>query len=69
MTNEEFIVRKVILELDKPFKMSELFDKLSAYGISDRVMVLTVLNSLLDNGLVQCSDVEDDMVVYCSALV
>ena len=55
-------IKWCILGLEKPFKLSQLFVCLeSQYGISDRRIILDVLNSLLDSGLVKQTDVVADV--------
>lgn len=67
MNAVESIIQKTILEMDKPFLMSELFEKLFEVGITDGAIILDVLDQLLNSGLVSYSDIQDDMAVYCSA--
>lgn len=68
MNNTEAIIKKIILEMDIPFKISDLFWELSQKGITDKALILDVLNSLLNSGLVKHSDVQDDVNLYCSAI-
>ena len=68
MKNQEALIKQIILNMDKPFKMSDLFNVLSKHNISDRAMILNVLDSLINCGLVEYADVQDDVDVFCSAL-
>ena len=65
----ESVIKKIILEFEKPFKLSDLFAELSKRGINDKSTILSVLDSLINCGLVEFSDVQDDVDVFCSALV
>lgn len=56
----ESTIQKIILEMDKPFLLSELFDVLKNKGINDKELILQVLDNLLNNGLVEYSDFNDD---------
>lgn len=68
MNNTEAVIKKIILEMDIPFKISDLFRELSQIGVTDKALILDVLNSLLNSGLVKHSDVQDDVNLYCSAI-
>lgn len=55
-------IKWCILGLEKPFKLSQLFEQLEVqYNIKDRLLILEVLNSLLDSGLVKPADVIADL--------
>ncbi len=60
----DLIIQKTILEMEKPFLMSDLFNKLALVGITDKEAILNVLDELLNMGLVEYSDVNDDLSVY-----
>ncbi len=60
----DLIIQKTILEMEKPFLMSDLFNKLALVGITDKEVILNVLDELLNIGLVEYSDVNDDLSVY-----
>lgn len=60
----EFFIQNVILKMDKPFLMSELFDELGKNGISNKELILEVLDDLLNRGLVEYSDFDDDSGEY-----
>ncbi len=60
----DLIIQKTILEMEKPFLMSDLFNKLALEGITDKEAILNVLDELLNMGLVEYSDVNDDLSVY-----
>lgn len=52
--------RKVILCMDRPFRLSELFAQSDLKKI-DRALVLDVLDELIEAGLVGCADYIDDL--------
>ena len=60
----DLIIQKTILEMEKPFLMSDLFNKLALVGITDKEAILNILDELLNMGLVEYSDVNDDLSVY-----
>lgn len=68
MTEREATIRMTILEMEKPFKISDLFDRLAEKGIKDQTLIRKVLNQLLNVGLVEFSDVVDDIALYYSTL-
>ena len=68
MKNKESLIKQIILDMDKPFKMSDLFNELAKHNVFDKAMILDVLDSLINSGLVEYADVQDDVDVYCSAL-
>lgn len=63
--SEYAIIKNVILDMDKPFDISDLFIRLHReYNIEDKTKILVVLSVLVDCGLVdyseiKCSDSED----------
>jgi len=60
-------IKIIILEMDKPFSIFELLEKLSDDGITDKEVILNVLNQLLNNGLVKPTDILEGPEMYCSA--
>ncbi|MBE5881545.1 MAG: hypothetical protein E7289_04475 [Lachnospiraceae bacterium] len=60
------VINNTILSMDKPFKLSQLYSVLSAKGIEDKAMILDVLNQLYETGLVDRTDVEEDVPQYKS---
>ena len=65
---ERELIRRAILEMERPFYLSTLFSELKQrYDISNRELVVEELNSLLDSGLVRRSDMIDDIDLYQSA--
>ena len=60
----DLIIQKTILEMEKPFLMSDLFNKLALVGITDKEAILNILDELLNMGLVEYSDVNDELSVY-----
>ena len=62
------LIKKTILEIEKPFLMSDLFDVLEKKGVRDRRLILRVLDQLLDDGLVDYKDLSNDDILYYSLL-
>lgn len=58
--DKELIIQKTILEMNKPFRLSDLFEVLESKGITDKILILEKLNQLLNAGLILSSDVEYD---------
>lgn len=55
------IIREVILGMERPFNVSDLFYKLDAnHGIRNRPLILEVLDELCDSGIIDYSEVNDD---------
>lgn len=68
MSTMDFIVviNNTILTMDKPFKLSQLYSVLAEKGIKDKALILEVLNQLYETGLVDRTDVEEDVPQYTS---
>ena len=64
--NTKIIISKTILTMNEPFKLSDLYVKLAEQGIQDCVLILDVLNELYENGLVDCSSIEDNTFEFCT---
>lgn len=62
--SEERTICQVILQFERPFKISQLYEALAKKGIYNKVLILKVLNQLYENGLVEYSDVVNDIVEY-----
>lgn len=55
------IIRETILQMERPFNVSDLFYKLhSEYNIQNRVLILEVLDELCDSGVIDYSEINDD---------
>lgn len=55
------IVRRTILQMERPFNVADLFYKLKKnYGIGDRALILEVLDELCENGIIDYSEVKHD---------
>lgn len=55
------IVRKTILEMERPFNISDLFYTLEdRYQIQDRKLILDILDELCENGAISYSEINDD---------
>lgn len=64
------IIRRTIINMDKPFQLTELFQKLdSEHGITNIDLIIDVLNYLINNGLVSMSEIDFDVWAYESNLV
>ena len=61
-------IRETILNMEKPFKLSQLYQVLKEKGIENQTLILDVLNQLYEIGLVDQTDVEDDTPGYKSNL-
>ncbi len=59
-------IKIIILEMDKPFSIFELLEKLADSGITDKEIILNVLNRLLNSGLVKPTDILEKPEMYCS---
>lgn len=57
-------ISRTILNMDIPFKLSQLYEVLENKGITDRELILDVLNQLYEKGLVDYASVEDDTLEY-----
>ncbi len=66
IVNTKVIISRTILEMDIPFKLSQLYERLARQGITDKALILDVLNHLYERGLVDYSSVEDDTFEYKS---
>jgi hypothetical protein len=62
-------IRTEILNMQRPFRLSDLFIRLGRKGIDDQELIMQVLDDLRDAGLVKYSEIEDDCWAYTSALV
>ena len=61
MNNLRGTVRSVILSMERPFNLSDLFYTLwKNYRIQDRTLILEVLDELCENGMIDYSEVNDD---------
>ena len=55
------IIREAILDMERPFNISDLFYKLEKdHGICNRTLILGVLAELCDSGLISYSEINDD---------
>ncbi len=59
-------ISSTILNMKKPFKLSQLYQVLEKEGITSKTLILDVLNQLYESGLVDRTDVEDDVFEYKS---
>ncbi|MBO5054854.1 MAG: hypothetical protein J6C64_00660 [Lachnospiraceae bacterium] len=68
LKNKEIVICNIILSMDRPFKISQLFDEMAGKGINDRDKILEVLDQLCDSGIIRYSEVEDDQWAYKNTL-
>lgn len=55
------IIRETILEMERPFNISDLFYKLdSVNNIKNRALIMEVLDELCDSGAIDYSEINDD---------
>lgn len=64
LINKEMHICNIILSMDRPFKISQLFIEMEKNNINDRELVLKLLDQLCDSGLIKYSEVEDDQWLY-----
>ena len=64
----EIIIKKEILEIEKPFKIADLIRILNDKNIKNTNLIFSVLDQLLNAGLVECKDIVDDDIFYSSLL-
>lgn len=63
MSNNEqrTIIREVILGMERPFNVSDLFYRLDKnHGIRNRPLIREVLDELCDSGKIDYSEINDD---------
>ena len=58
------VISRTILNMEIPFELSQLYEVLESKGITDRELILDVLNQLYEKGLVDYASVEDDTLEY-----
>ena len=61
--SREVKVCDIILQMDSPFKISELFAQVKSKGIDDKVLVVDILDQLYESGLINPT-FEDDIFRY-----
>lgn len=54
------IISETILEMEKPFMLTDLFFRLEEQGIVDKALILHILNHLCDAGFVDYSEYVND---------
>lgn len=68
MTNEritmELKICKIILDMDRPFKISQLLAVTSQQNITNDELVLDVLGQLCESGIIKYSEIQDDVWAY-----
>lgn len=59
------IIRQSILTMERPFYLSDLFRLLETkYGITNRQLILKILEELCESGTIKYSEVVDDDWAY-----
>lgn len=58
ISNDVSNIRKEIMAMNKPFCLIDLYLRLEKVGITDRESILTVLDELYDEGLVEYAKIE-----------
>lgn len=61
---KEAEISEIILSMERPFKISQLFQEMERHDITDMTLVLEVLDQLCDSGLIKYSEVENDEWAY-----
>lgn len=51
-------IRREILAMDKPFCLTDLYSRLERKGITDRGLILRILDELYDEGLIEYDKIE-----------
>ena len=67
--NKLEIIRSTIIEMDKPFQLYELFEVLEEKKITDKRLILGVLNDLINSGAVSLSEIKIGEWAYKSNLI
>lgn len=68
METVEMLIKREILQMDKPFQLSELIKKITKKYSVQVTLILKVLEQLLDIGLVAYDDIKAGDVSYYSKL-
>lgn len=66
--NMEMTICNVILSMERPFRVSQLFDKIEEYGITKKDLVLDILDQLCESGIIKYSEIENDEWAYSKLL-
>ena len=61
---EKIEISKAILVQRKPFKISELVNRLHKRGITNHWLILHELNELVEHGLVKYSQIKENVWAY-----
>lgn len=62
--NTEMTICNIILSMERPFKISQLLSQAERYHITNKDLVLDVLDQLCESGLVKYSEIENDVWAY-----
>lgn len=62
--NTEMTICNIILSMEQPFKITQLFKETDKYGISNRDLVLDILGQLCESGIIKYSEIDNDVWAY-----
>jgi len=62
--NLEMIICDIVLNMERPFKISQFLREVDRYGITNKDLALDILNQMCESGAVKYSEVEDDVWKY-----
>ena len=54
------IIKETIIDMERPFNVSDLLYRLALKKVTNRTLILEVLDELCDNGLIDYSEINDD---------
>lgn len=71
MSNREarVIISNVIMSMDRPFNVSDLFSRLAKEGVTDRSLILDVLDCMCECELISYEEIKDDCWAFNVAKV
>lgn len=62
--NTEMTISHIILSMERPFKVSQLLSRAESYHITNKDLVLEILDQLCENGCIKYSEIENDVWAY-----
>lgn len=57
-------IADIIIKMDRPFSLSGLFYTCNTFGISDKDLILKVLEDLCDIGIINYTEIDNDCWAY-----
>lgn len=54
------IIKETILNMERPFNVSDLLYRLALKGVTNRTLILEVLDELCENELIDYSEINND---------